>query len=398
MIRGVFILVAILMMLLTGCWDKVELDKRTFVLGVAVDTVSESGRSKAQEFNEKSIPDMYMVTLETPPAKQDNKQSSNGSEGSGGGSEQKTKLAVLYRDTGNTIFEVIRKMATESDRILFFGQQQVLIIGEELVRKYEISKVLDFWSRDPEVDRSMKVIIARGRADKIFNADAKHSQTVSMFIKDQMTMVQKTSRFIDTDIIEVIRKMAGNDDLLIGSIALLEDNSLRISGSAVIKDGKLRGWLDEDETRAVQLATGEVKGGEIALPNPERKGCFTAAEITDVKTQLKANVQGEIPAFTISIRMQCNIAEIDHNIRRMDENDFIQIEKAISDIVEKQAKATVEKVQKQYEADVLGFEDRLKKHHYKEWKRISKNWDELFAQVPVSIKVSTKVERSGASY
>lgn len=70
----------------------------------------------------------------------------------------------------------------------------------------------------------------------------------------------------------------------------------------------------------------------------------------------------------------------------------------MSAAVEKQIKDTVTKLQKQYKADVLGFGDKFEKYHNREWKEIKEKWDKLYPEVPVYVKVQTKVRKVGRKY
>jgi Ger(x)C family germination protein len=381
--RMLGLLVAVTLML-TGCWDKVELDRRAFVLGVAIDTAPE----------DEGNSDVYMLTLETPAPKQ---EGGGGEETSRAGQSQ-AKPSTIFTGTGKTFFEIIRKMATQSNKALFFGQQHVLIIGEDLLRRCSLHKILDFWIRDSEVDRSIKVLVARGRAEDIFKTTPKNAKNVSLFVKGVLEERVKTSRFVETKYIKLLKEMAEDGNMLIGGIAAEGEDVLRVSESAVIKGCKLQGWLNEEETRAVQYVMGEVIGGEIAVLDPENEDSFVSVEIYGVKTQVKADIKSGLPSFFINIKIDCSIAELGDVYRKLDEKNVESIERAAADIIKKQIGDTVKKLQKEFKTDVLGFREKLEKYHHKEWKKLKETWDELYPEVPVSIEVVAKVRSMGRAF
>lgn len=382
--------------LLTGCWDAVEIDKRAFVLGAAVDVAPESTQGQGMEDIEKGNSNRFMLTVEIPIFRLIAAKGSGG--GMGGNGQQPMKPTWVFSSTGSSFLEIERQMATRSDRRLFFAHQKALIIGEELARKYDLNKVLDFWSREPESRYDIKVLISEGPAKDILNAQPKLAQSASMFIKDQMDQSAKTARFMYIDLQDFLRELAAGADTLVGRISISEDKDLKIAGSGVIKDGKLKGWLNEQETHAAQFVAGKVKGGEIVIEDPQRLGGSITFEIYSVNRSFEADFKDDKPSLTIKIRMEGNIAEINGDIGAIDQQTINMVQQGVSQKLEYEIKYTIDKLQKQYKADALGFGQYLEKHHYKQWKKIEKRWDEIYPDMPVSIKVDTEVRRTGMKY
>jgi Ger(x)C family germination protein len=383
-----------LMLILTGCWDKVEIDKRAFVLGAAADVAPESNENKGMEDMEGYNANPFMLTLEMPVFRSMISQNSGSG---GGGSSGQAKPAWTYSSTGTSFFEIERQMATRSDRVLFFGHQKVLIIGKELAERHNLLDVLDFWARDPESTRCIKVLIADGLAKDILSAQPQMAQSASTFIADQLQQGAKTARFIDTDLCDFLHKLGDGSSMLTGRISISEDKDIKIAGSGVIKDGKLLGWLGEQETRAAQFVMGQIKGGEVVVRDPrDRTGTMTF-EMYNERTQLKAEFEGKRPSIEIEIRTEGNIAEANSG-STADEAYIAACEQAVSEELEKEIKATLDKLQKQYKADVLGFGSYLEKHHNKEWKGIEKEWDDIYESMPVSVDVEVNIRRIGMKY
>ncbi|MDI3508763.1 MAG: hypothetical protein PWP55_955 [Clostridiales bacterium] len=383
-----------LMLILTGCWDKVEIDKRAFVLGVAADVAPESNGNKGMEDIEGYNANPFMLTLEMPVFRLMTDQNS----GSGGGNNSgQQKPAWTYSSTGTSFFEIERQMATRSDRVLFFGHQKVLIIGKELAERHNLLDVLDFWARDPESTRGIKVLIADGLAKDILSAQPQMAQSASTFIADQLQQGAKTARFIDTDLCDFLHKLGDGSSMLTGRISISEDKDIKIAGSGVIKDGKLLGWLGEQETRAAQFVMGQIKGGEVVVKDPKSKTGSLTFEIYSEHTQLKADFKDKKPSIVIEIRMEGNIAEINGD-KTADEAYIAKAEQAVSEELEREIDFMIDKLQKQYKTDALGFGDYMEKHHYKEWKNIEKEWDDIYESMPISVHVDTKIRRVGMRY
>lgn len=387
---------AVLMPLLSGCWDKVEIDRRAFVLGAAVDLAPQSGEVESHGPAETAGRGSFMLTLEVPVLRLTSAAGSGG--GTGGGLHGEGKPTWVIASTGDSVFRIVCQMATRSNKVLYFGHQQVLIVGEDLARRHDLREALNFWVRDPEFTWSLRVLVAQGAAKDILNARPELAQSASMFLRDQLEQKRQTSRFIDMNLITFFSKLTEGRDFLLGRVSVSESKDLKVAGSGVIKGGRLQGWLGEEETMAAQLAMGEARGGEIVIHDPENPETALTLEIDSAERQIKADIKDGRPSFTISLEMKYAIAELNGSVETVDEQMIARAEEAASHVVEEMIRATVEKLQNQFEADVLGLGSYLEKHHNREWKKMAKNWDRVYPNVPVSIKVTTKILRTGLAF
>ena len=64
----------------------------------------------------------------------------------------------------------------QSNRRLFFPQNKIIVIGEEMARA-SIAPLLDFFDRDPEPRRLSWLLIAKGKASDVIYAQ--HEQEKS---------------------------------------------------------------------------------------------------------------------------------------------------------------------------------------------------------------------------
>lgn len=357
----------------TGCWDKVELDRRTFVLGAAVDTPTNNS-------------DEYMVSVEIPISK-----IINATVGAGG--KDQTKTTLIQSDIGLSIFDIIRNMATQSDKVLYWGHQQELIIGEEIAKEKNINEIIDLWKRDPEVVRSMWVYIAQGKGKSILEAAPKHSTSVSMSINFQMMeQVDKTSELINMSLMEFISLLINNKgDLLVGRIALNDKNEIEIAGSAVIKDYKLKGWLNNNETFIANLIRNKAKDDNFPV---FLDGNTIVLEITKAKSKIISKVED---TFIINIDLVCVFGDMT-KIVSVDEKYIAKIEQNGKKLIKEQVKSLIKKLQIQYEADVFEFGNLFYKYHPRKWKKIEQDWDILYPNIPVEVNIDFTINHQGLFY
>ncbi len=137
-----YCLLVLFTFLLTGCWDKKELNEVAVVMGVGIDKVENEYKISAQVIK--------------PPSKE---------EGGGGGSEIPTWSVSA---TGKTIMGAIRNMNELSPRQLYWAHLQVIIFGDKLARE-GIAPVITWFERDRDSRAGALLIVTNGTAEDLLN-------------------------------------------------------------------------------------------------------------------------------------------------------------------------------------------------------------------------------------
>ncbi|WP_172839010.1 Ger(x)C family spore germination protein [Thermanaeromonas toyohensis] len=377
-------LVVLTVILLAGCWDNLDLERRALVLGAFVDLASSS-------------PDKFELTLEMPILR---RMAARPGAGGGGGGEGREETLPTWRltVTGTTFAEAMRKAATRSERQLFFGHQKVLLIGEELARREKLEEVIDFWARNRESYLAITVLLAQGRAGEIFSAHPKFARSVSMFLQEQSERQIRTSRFVKHNLMELFAALYGGRDILVSRVRTVpgqDSLELEVSGTGIIKEGKLVGWLSPEETQAALWVTGEGRGGDIIpLPLPEIKHIFTL-ELCNVKNKIRAQVKEDKPEFNIKLEVMADILERIGFTEPFNPPILRYIEARAAEIIKKRVEGVVFKLQKEYQADVLGFGKKIEEVQPRWWQQVKGNWRELYARAPVRVEVKVKIRSTG---
>ncbi|EEL13772.1 Spore germination protein [Bacillus cereus 95/8201] len=77
-----------------------------------------------------------------------------------------------------------------------------------------------------------------------------------------------------------------------------------------------------------------------------------------------------------------------------------RLTKDISKEVEQRIQKSIKLVQKKYKVDVLALGEVYKRHNYKKWKKIRKNWDQgenYFSDAQINVHVHSIIEHSGSA-
>lgn len=135
-------IVIISSLLLSGCWDKKELNEISITMGIGVDELDDQYVVSAQVV----VPSEVSV------------------KGSTGGSP-----VTLFKAEGETILEAISKLSRITPRTIYPGHLRVLVISDKVAEK-GIGNILDFFERNWEIRSDFYIVIAKDiTAEEILN-------------------------------------------------------------------------------------------------------------------------------------------------------------------------------------------------------------------------------------
>lgn len=374
--RALLLLSAVLPLLLSGCWDRVEIQERLFVMAIAID----------KNLPEKGKRSYYEYSAQFTEARALSSRISS------------TNISPIWNatSTGPSIFECIRLMATRVARQPYYEHLQIIIIGEEMA-KDGISHALDLFFRDHESRRNIKLVIAKGMGKSALAVKPRLMPVSGQYISKLTEEGEsKTARLPNTvSIGQFSTNFHSGSNSVLPRITI-EPHEVKMAGGAIMKGDKLIGWLSDQEVKSLRWINGTFSAGdEVILQNPEGGiPGFTTMEVKAVRSQIHTEIRNGKPVFTVRIRGEGNLAEdgLKNNptIEKLRKKE-IQMNK----IVQRKAESLIQRMQKTYQTDIFGFGEELRRHQYAYWKTHEKNWDQNFKDAEVHVSVEVFIRRIG---
>ena len=372
------IIFALLPVLLTGCWNRRELNTLAIVKCVGIDRLPDGKISLATE-------------ILKPGGIKKNSENGGGDSGSW--------IAI---STGETVFDAVRNATFNSPRKLFWAQDKVIIIGEEAA-KMGIAPLLDIYDRNHERRRRAYVFIAKGKAQDIVEGKNEQEKVLGQAIEELATTTGATSKIAKVNVHDLFKTLASKTSApYIPGIEIMKKekdddgkNLIKLGGTAVFKKDKLIGWLDETETRGVLWVLGKVSTGIIVVPSPLKQKGKVSLEIMRASSSIKPEfIDGKL-VIIVMVKAEGNIAEQMSGGDLTTPEAFSQLEKEQDAAVEAEINAALAKGQKQWRVDIFKFGDAVHREFPMEWKELEKKWDEEFPTLDVKVQVTTRLRRYG---
>ncbi|WP_289139891.1 Ger(x)C family spore germination protein [uncultured Brevibacillus sp.] len=377
-------IIILILILTTGCWDRKELNNLAIASAIGIE--KKDGH--------------YRVIVQIENAGEIAKKSASGT----------GAPVATFQTNGKTVFEALRKMSTVSPREIYVSHLRFVVLSEELAQE-GIGKALEFFSRYANFRTDFNIFIAR--KSEVINILTTLTQIekipgISIFSSIRSS-VRTWGEFQEISIDQFISKMESDTGAVLPGLSYSGDeeisknmsniqNSLapahiKLSGMAVFKKDRLRGWLNEMESIGLNFTQNAIK--ETVVHVPCGKEGNMAVDIFHTKAKVKSWIENEKPYGGIDLYIEGSIGEIPCPIDVSQVEKILLLEKNTNKEIEKYVSSALRKSQKSLRSDIFGFGEELNRSNPKKWGAFKKNWDAFFVDLPVEITVKTKLRSSG---
>jgi spore germination protein KC len=381
----IFVSIYILVIMqLVGCWNYREIDEVEIVLGFAVDS-SIREENIENRLNEKMDPIVYSITYELVGVK----------------SKEGELESRVLSNKGDTVFEAMRKLIQKNGKKLYLAHTKILVIGEEHAKE-GITEILDYTMRDVEYRPDVHILISNGtKAEKIFTSMP--SEVISLKLNDALYNQDKIGNFeIATvwNIIDKLSKKGFEPSIPLINLEESEDGKVNpnIGGMAVFKGTKMVGKLSESETLYYLFIDNEIKNQPLSIEYYfDNELGHISLEFLKNKTKVTPIIDNNNIVMNINIKCDVAISELSNKLEILDEEEIDKLERYIEKYIEKGINNLLIRVQKEFNSDIFGFGDLIKRDRNKIWKEIEDDWDEIFATLPIITDIEVHIKKTALS-
>ncbi|AHF05813.1 Ger(x)C family spore germination protein [Desulfitobacterium metallireducens] len=373
----IYIICILLSSLLTGCWNRKEINTLAIVQAFGIDRTDD---------------DQVNISAQILKPSQSSGDSENGGQG-----------VWVVSSTGETVFDAIRNASFKTDRKLFFPHNKVIIIGEDTA-KTGITPLVDFLRRDHEVDKLSYVFIAKGTAKDILIGEHEQEKIPGKAIEGLSKTSIIASHLPKRELKDLLSSLGSKTgSAVVPGIEIQKKNEngaskevVVLDNTAIFKKDKIIGWFDHTETRGLLWVLGEIKSGIIVVKSPEEEAKNVSLEIIRTSTQLKPQITDGKLSITVEIEEEGNLAEqfSEMNLTRPD--TFAELERRQIAAIEEEINVAITKAQA-WNVDIFKFGEEFHQKYPQEWPDLKKNWEEEFPKIKVNLEVIAHLSRVGLS-
>lgn len=366
------IILLLLLPLLTGCWDKLQLRKLNLVDIAGFDLNEENGETELH----------FIVT----------KLKSTG-QGSGDATSQITKLK------GSSLVETVSQ-GQYTDQAPFLGITTGTYMLSESFASHDPISALDFLLHAPFSAINIPVVIFEGNLAKFLETVPKENAEFTQDLNNFNKALERNKIIPNISMMNfILSREEPLEDIAI-PVMKQSDSGVELSGAQLFRQGLNTGTkLNKEKVQMMMLLQGKGSGrqrytGSLTENSKEPpvsdKTDHNQYAFSVKKEDKKIAVTSEpnkLPKVKLMIKLKINSYDLGKAFHKNKENYVNLKEKELSKLLEDLADSTIETMQKA-NCDLLGIGKELRAHHPDIWKTL--NWRKDYPHM--SIEPSFKVQ------
>ena len=168
-----------------------------------------------------------------------------------------------------------------------------------------------------------------------------------------------------------------------------------IMGLAVFNGGKMVGELDGEETHYHLMSNGEFRNAFMTIPDPTEKDTFVVIDVKQSRPPShKVSMINGKPHIDLKIMLEGDIEVIQSGINYEEPQKLTELEKAYEDFIRQGTEKFLKKTT-EYNADICGFGEHMKKKFLTWQKWVDFKWLDRYRDSSFNVEVDVKLRRPG---
>ena len=381
--------VMMISLLLTGCWDSVEIDRKAFVSTIGIDIGDDIDvRSKMinakENTSEKSIENSntLRVTYGFPDVRNMNAKKGTAAE-----------LAITV--DGYSMTDAYFTAIGKSSRTLHFGHSKLLLLSDELFQYPEVlQEIIDYIEREPSLNRSVIMIIVKGKAKDYAKVKPEMEENIHNYITSLMGNSSKNGTVAPITLTKYIDMLKSYDISMLPVFSLENEKDIQLKGMAVIKDFTIKDYLNNNQITDIQILRGDIGACRKAI---NRDGHNIDYYLKNVDKNLHIDYKNNKLHLEYVINTEGTLKGYYTEGERLDSGIIEEIEKQFDESMKKDFEEIINFTSNSLKLDVIDIGSDIRRFHRGIWSEVEDNWPEALRTAEISIKVNNDIRNIGLS-
>lgn len=378
-------------LLLTGCWDKIEIDRKLFVSVIGIDLGKDSGNKEEVKeikpddpFQGRVQQEKLTITYGFPDI------SELGPEKGGTAKDQFINVDAASMEDG------ILEATGKSSRSIHLGQTKLIMISSALLEESETFKeILDYLERHPNLNKMMQIVVVEGKAEEYVKYQPPMEKNIEYYLSGLMESSKRNATILPVTVSEMLVLLAQNGNAMIPRMSIeKEKNEITLSGMAIIKNYELKGYMTPIEVADLEIMRGKVRGAKRVI---YKEGHSVDINIEDMDREIKISGDKNKLKFNIDIRLEGQLREyyIDKNV--FSKEELNSLEKNFSKSISEECNIISKMLQNEFGVDPIGFREYLEQRKPALWREVKDKWEEAYKNADINVNIDARIRRIGVS-
>ena len=377
---------SILVMVLSGCMGKTEINDLGIVMAVGLDKGEKEGT-------------IQITAQIVRPA------DARGSTGAPSGQTGEPIWSISA--SGDSIFDAIRNLGRISSRRIYWAHNFAVVINEDLAKE-GINDIIDFFTRNHQLRMQTLVMVTPDPASEVVSTLTGIEVIPGQAINDLFLYNNVTAAAPKTQIIGLQKSYLNEStEAVLARISLAKHgisnkkptaeptmNQIELNGTGVFKGDKLIGTVSAEDTMGLLFFLENAKSAAVVTSCPSNKDQNMTIELKTENFQVTPTYKSNQVGFDVNLKSEVQLVEAGCPFSIAREQQVQQIEKQIEANLKGKIEKILQLAQEEYKVDFLELGETFKNRYPAEWKKIVSNWEDEFPEAKTNIKVDVKLTSS----
>ncbi|WP_246132305.1 Ger(x)C family spore germination protein [Paenibacillus hemerocallicola] len=391
--------IAFMATILTGCWDRLEIEERAIILGVAIDKAPASEIEKPRNitFVGENVPKTDAPALRITMQIAVPGRIPLGPSDAGGGGKAGEKPVWVVSAVGHTIDDAFNIAQQEVAHRLFWGHLRVIVISKDVAEK-GLANINEYLRRNPEVRRTSWMVISEGEAGELMRVVPQLERVPILYILSTMDHAVQMGKLPNAfaGVYWTASSSKGTDPYL-PYIRMVRSGSFEVAGLAFFKSDRMVGKTEPLEIGAYMGIKNIQAGGYAVLVQIPGTDTSVMYQVTHRKSRIDVAIRNGKPEINVKIHNEGNLLEKSNENIQITPEIIARIEKQLTENGPSGYGKLVRKTQ-QKGSDIFGFGEHVRAKEPAYWDkeiRTKEKWEEMYKKVDVKLEITYSVRRVG---
>lgn len=378
------IIILMLTLLLTGCWDRIEIDRRAFVSTIGMDIGTDIDKKEILDSDEdiSAYKDLKIVkmTYGFPDLRHMDTQK---------GIKESISLTVQ----GYSPMDAYNKAISKSSRSIHFGHSKLLILSDRIFNYPEVSKeIMDYIEREPNLNRSINVVVVKGDTEDYIKIKPMMEDGIDNYITNLLGNSSINGTLSPITLTKFIDMTKSKAVSMLPLFSLIGNDNIELKGVAIIKDNGIKGYLDNYQSENVQILRSDIGSSTKVVTSGGHPVDYS---IDNVDSNLDIKYIDNKIQLNYRVFAEGGLVGYYTDAKEIENKDIKDLEKQFNEQMEKELLQVAYMTKNEMNLDVLGIQDKIKKYHNGIWNDIKDNWEEEFHNAEINITVKNQIRTVG---
>ncbi len=309
---------------------------------------------------------------------------------------------VVLRSTSLSMSRAMRQMQDYTSRkYIFFGHTAHLLLGETAAEQ-GVEKYLEHIERSAEMRLNTFFYVVRdGTAQEAVSSAGQEGDGIA----DLLTSLEKDVQLMSESHVftcgETAEMLAEQGCCLAAAVSLVKQEgilagedpvTLAAAGYAILKEGRLAGYLDPDLARGANLLMG-LKGEDF-LEVPDGAGSWAALRLVRSRVFcLPEYGEGELTSLLIRVEVDCSLDELRAPADPQSSETLEKLAFGAEELELDRIRRVLER-SRALETDFCGIGQRVRARRPAAFDGMSVSWEGRFPELPLEVQVECRILRT----